>query len=658
MKTTQELSWLRFNLRVLEQTRRADFPVLERMRFLGIWASNLDEFYAARISRPFLEERGSASYQTLLEEARAQVRLADDTYDALLPALEEQAIRIVPLKSLTREEKDYFGAFLAEEVAPRVDVVQGDAIREVRSQALYLASGRGVLEHLLRLPQAVPRLLEIPGRDGTYVRLGALVRSRRDLFLPRGSGELHEFRVVRLQAIDQRRMDWADLPAALESRLEGQVTHLEVEQGFPGHWTEAIRLALGLEREEVVEVRPPLDLRFVGKLVDDAPAAQKFPKLEAWHVPGFAQDAFSRIDRGDVLLYHPYQSYEAVEAFARQAGADPQVTAIRATLYRVGDDNVLASSLIAAARAGKDVSVLLEARARFDELQNLEWSLRFHYSGVRVLALPEKKVHAKVIWVRRGRRTYVHLGTGNYNTRNGRLYTDFSLFTSDRRLTGDAERFIDALERGEVPAPQHMRTGAAVRELLVERLLAEARPGGHAILKFNHLTDPEVLAAIAEASRRGARVDLLVRTTLTEIAPDVRARSLVGRFLEHARVAAFAEGGRWAVYAGSLDAMPRNFDRRYELFFPVRDPRAKAAVLAELRAQLADDVNAFELLEDGGQRAVWGGRLNSQHADDHRTSLEAPRHAKRGKEPRRREAGEPRSTLRSGGDQPPAGLHG
>jgi len=624
MKTTQEFSWLRFNLRVLDQTRRADFPILERVRFLAIWASNLDEFYAARISRLFLEGRGSDEYRALLKEAGSQIRLADDTYDALLPSLEEQGIRIVPVRSLTREEKDYFGAFLAEEVVPLVDVVRGESVGEARSHTLYLASGRGVLEHLLRLPEAVPRLLEIPGRTGTYVRLGELVRSRSDLFLPDGSGELYEFRVVRLAAIDERKVDWGDLPAALESRLAGQVTHLEVEQGFPAHWTEAIRLALGLEPEEVAHVRPPLDLRMLGKLVDDGPPERKFLPLRARLVPGFARDAFARIDGGDVLLYHPYQSYEAVEEFARQAGADPRVDAIRATLYRVGDDNVLASALIAAARAGKDVSVLLEGRARFDELQNLEWSLRFHNSGVRVLPLPEKKVHAKVIWVKRGRRTYVHLGTGNYNTQNGRLYTDFSLFTCDPKLTADARGFFDALERGQAPAPKHMRTGSAVRDLLVERLRAEARPGGHAILKFNHLTDPAVLRAIAEAAEAGAQINLLVRTTIVEIAPGVRARSIVGRFLEHARVAAFAHGGRWAVYTGSLDAMPRNFDSRYELFFPVRDRRAKASVLAELHAQLLDDVNAFELSDDGGQQANWGGKLNSQRPDGHR-GARAPR---------------------------------
>jgi len=619
MKTTQELSWLRFNCRVLAQTRRADFPVAERVRFLGIWALNLDEFYAARIGGPFLQERGSDAYRALLEEARAQVRLAEETYAALLPLLEEQGIRIVPVTSLSRGERDFFGAFLAEEVAPRVDVVPGPSmVREVRSQALYLASGRGVLEHLLRLPEAVPRLLEVPGREGTYVRLGELVRSRSDLFLPGGGRDLHEFRVVRLAAVEERTVGWAGLPATLESRLEGPVTHLEVEQGFPAHWTEAIRIALGLAPEEVVHVRPPLDLRFVSRAVDGAPPDRKFPKLEGWKVPGFADDAFARIDRGDVLVYHPYQSYEAVEEFARQAGADPQVSAIRATLYRVGDDNVLASALISAARAGKDVSVLLEGRARFDELQNLEWSLRFQNSGVRVLPLPEKKVHAKLIWVQRGSTSYVHLGTGNYNTRNGRLYTDFSLFTCDRELTADAKRFFDALEEGTAPAPQHMRTGAAVRELLVDHLRAEARPGGHAILKFNHLTDPEVLRAAAEAADAGARVDLIVRTTLTEIAPGVHARSIVGRFLEHARIAAFSDGGRWAVYAGSLDAMPRNFDRRYELFFPVRAPDAKAVVLAELRAQLADDVNAFELAPDGGQEARWQGTLDSQRVDDHR----------------------------------------
>ncbi len=617
MQTMQELSWLRFNRRVLDQTRRPDFPVLERLRFLAIWASNLDEFFAARISRPFLEGRRTEPYRALLREVRDQTELAIRMYQEFLPELDQLGIRIVSVEDLTREERLYFGAFLAEEVAPMTDVIRIEALRDVRTQALYFASGDADLQYLIRLPESVARLLEIPGREGTYVRLGALLRLRADLFLADKDARLHELRVVRLAAIDQMRVDWDDLPAALESRLDGRVSHLEVEQDFPETWKESIRRALGLESEEVFRVLPPLDLRFVSKIVDDGPAAEKFESLPGYRVPRFADAPFDRIDEGDLLLFHPYHSYDAVEAFAWAAAQDPEVTAVRATLYRVGEENVLARSLIAAARAGKDVAVLLEARARFDELNNMEWALRLKNSGVRVLPLPEKKVHAKVYWVRRGEHEYVHVGTGNYNPLNGRHYTDFSLFTRERRLTADAKAFFDALEAGTVPQLGHMRTGAAIRQLLVERVRAEAHAGGHVILKFNHLTDPEILAALDQAAGGGARLDLLVRTTLTQVSERMHARSLVGRFLEHARVAAFRRDGAWEVWAGSFDAMPRNFDRRYELLFPVADPQAKRLVLAELEAQLRDDVNAFELKADGTQEPHWGGGLNAQRPDGH-----------------------------------------
>ncbi len=618
MLIQQELSWLRFNRRVLEQTRRPDFPVMERMRFLSIWASNLDEFFAARISRPFLEERGTPAYQRLLREARGQAEAASETYRSLLDELEAHAVRVVPVSSLSREELDYFGAFLAEEVAPRTDVLRAEAVREVRTEALYFATGLGVLEHLIRLPDSLPRLVEIPGRDGTYVRLGELLRLRSDLFLEGRDLELHELRVIRLAAIDQLGLDWEDLPAALETRLDGRPSHLEVERNFPAHWAESIRIALGLEAEEVFRVEPPLDLRMVTALVDRAPPRLKFPAPRTSRIPGFRSDPFARIARHDQMLLHPYQAYDAVEDFARAAVQDPEVTAMRATLYRVGDDNVLAESLIEAARAGKDVAVLLEARARFDELQNLEWGLRFQNSGVRVLPLPSRKVHAKAIWIRRGRREFAHLGTGNYNTRNARLYTDFSLFTSDPGITRDVKRFFDALEAGKPPRMSELRTGTAIRKLLVDRIRAEARPGGHVIFKFNHVTDAPVLSALRAAAKAGARVDLVARTTLTEIAPGVNAKSVVGRFLEHARVVAFRNGGRWQVFAGSLDAMPRNFDRRYELFFPVKDPAARRMVLAELRSQVEDDVNSFDLLEDGTEAAHWGGAHDAQRPDDHR----------------------------------------
>jgi polyphosphate kinase len=617
METTQELSWLQFNRRVLDQTRRPDFPVLERLRYLAIWASNLDEFFAARVWRPFLEGRGTEAYARLLGEVRSQIDDATGAYHRFLPELERLGIRIVSVSELTREERLYFGAYLAEEVAPRTDVIRAEALRELRSQALYFASGTASLEHLIRLPDSVPRLLAIPGRDGTYVRLGELLRLRPDLFLARKDARLHEIRAVRLVASDQTPIDWSDLPVALEGRLDGRVSHFEVERGFPSFWSEWIRLALGLRTEEVMQVVPPLDLRFVSTIVEGARERGAFPRLEPRRRQGFARSPFSRVDRRDLLLFHPYDSYEDVEAFARAAAADPEVTAVRATLYRVGDDNVLATSLIAAARAGKDVAVLLEGRARFDELTNMEWALRFRNSGVRVLRLPDKKVHAKLYWVRRGGAEYLHVGTGNYNTANGRLYTDISLFTRDSRLTSDAKAFFDALEGQSIPELKAMRTGPAIRELLVDRILAEGHVGGQVILKFNHLTDPEVLAALEESARRGARVDLVVRTTLTQLTPALHARSVVGRFLEHARVAAFRRQGDWEVWAGSFDAMPRNFERRYELIFPVLDPEARRAVLEVLQAQLQDDVNAFELRADGAQEPRWGGSHDCQRPERH-----------------------------------------
>jgi polyphosphate kinase len=336
---------------------------------------------------------------------------------------------------------------------------------------------------------------------------------------------------------------------------------------------------------------------------------------------------FKCIDRRDILLHHPYQGYDAVEAFASAAASDPAVTEIKSTLYRVGERNVLAASLIAAAAAGKRVSVLLEARARFDELTNLEWALRFRNSGVRILRMPAKKVHAKLLWVRRGVDTYVHLGTGNYHSRNGRLYADFSMFTRSERIARDAGMFFDALESGAEPVLGVMKTGPAIRELLVERVRAEGLPGGHAILKFNHLTDPSILDAVDACCRQGGQVDLVVRTTLPRVSPGARARSIVGRFLEHARVAAFRCDGAWEVWCGSADGMPRNFDRRHELFFPLEDPRARDLVLRELRSQIQDDVNAFVLDDDGHETARWGGDHNCQRTGPRRAWSTPPKPA-------------------------------
>lgn len=599
-----------FNRRVLEQTRRPDFPLLERLRFLSIWASNQDEFFSARVSRAFAEERGSQSYRQLMQEALAQSEEAGRLYLEFLRSLEGLGIHILEPSQLTKPEKQYFGAYLAEEVAPLTDMIRPEALPELNSQALYFAAGEGLLHHLIRLPESLPRLLPIPGREGGYVRLGALVRMRSDLFLPNKS-QLYEFRLIRLAQLARSRADWDELPEALETRLDGKVSHLDIEEDFPQLWAETIRIALGLEKNEVFELGPPLDLSFVSTLVDSGPAKERFVPLEFRKPKGFIKDPWSYLGHRDLVLYHPFEEYGTVEAFALSAAKDPKVEAMRATMYRIGRNNGIAEALIQAAKSGKDVAVLLEGRARFDELANLEWSLRFQGAGVRVLPLPDKKVHAKALYVRRAGTEYVHLGTGNYNPVNGRLYTDLSLFTAKTQITADVRAFFGALENRQPPGLSVLHTATAIRDALIQGIQGEAHKKGHIILKFNHLTDPAILAALEEALGKGAKLNLIVRSTLTTLWDKVPTKSLVGRFLEHARIAAFKNKGKWRVWAGSADAMPRNLDGRYELLFPILDARAKTKVLELLQAQIADDRNSY-LLTPGGQEARWGGKRDGQ----------------------------------------------
>ncbi|MGQ9735080.1 MAG: polyphosphate kinase [Thermaceae bacterium] len=600
-----ELSWLRFNRRVLLQTERLDFPLLERLRFIAIWARNLDEFLTVRIARPFLKDRERQEYRALLQEVRFQKRLARARYEALLDELRPKGLEVLPVEALDEEERAYFGVYLAEVAVPRTDLLDWTHIKDLTGGALYFASEL----HLVRLPQDLPRLLPVPGREGRFVRLGELFRLRSDLLLPEPQA-LYEFRVLRLKESERDRVDWDELPKVLEDRMEGVFTHLEAEEGFPSAWLSQLRETLGLKEEETDLQVPPLDLSLVEGLVEKGPAGLRFPPLRPERPKAFLKNPLAHLRRKDLLLYHPFQDYRAVEKFA-QAALEPEIEEIWATLYRIGPENPLAETLIQAARMGKRVHVLLEARARFDELLNLAWYLRFRRAGVEIVSLPERKVHAKAFLLLGKERGFAHLGTGNYNPQNGARYTDFSYFTSHKEVLADLHRFFLALRDGQEPILSHLYTGPRMREVLLEHIRREAHPKGRIILKFNHLTDPEILQALLGAAQKGSKVQLIVRSTLTLLDPRLEARSLVGRFLEHARVAAFREGGRWRVYMGSADAMPRNFDRRYELFFPVLDEEARKGVLGVLKRQLKDDRNAF-LLSPEGEVRLWGGQEDAQ----------------------------------------------
>ncbi len=619
---SRERSWLRFNHRVLLQATRDDMPLLEKLRFLAIFSANLDEFFAARIYGVFERERSGGKqegneYRTVLAEAYESALLATEIHEQLRNELTEVGFLLLEPGELTPLERSYFGAYLAEEASPRADLLDPAALSGLSSRALYLAAGRESLDYLVRLPDALPRLLPVPGRPGGFVRLGPLVRLRSDLFLPEDL-PMYEMRVTRLANLDLQRLDWADLAQALEDRPEGQATRIEVERAFP--WVEEVREALNLPEEAAFRLSPPLDHRYLNTIIDveppnPTPEPVRFEPITPRAAPSFEEDPFGRLDEGDAAFYHPLDDYGIVERFVDLAAADPEVDQIRISLYRLGARNPIAEALMRAARAGKDVAVLLEGRARFDELQNLHWSLLFRAAGIRILPLPMGyKVHAKALYVRRAGRGYVHLCTGNYNPTNGRLYTDFSFFSSNQELASDASEFFTALEQGEPPQLQRMRYGTDARDAMRTRIQAEGHEGGHIILKMNHLTDPAIFKALRKAADAGAKVDIIARSTLTLHDSRFTMRSIVGRFLEHARVAAFRSDGEWEVWAGSADWMPRNFEERIELIFPVLDPDIAGRIVDMLQQQMADDVNAFTMLPDGSHEPRWGGEVNAQLA--------------------------------------------
>jgi polyphosphate kinase len=615
---SRERSWLSFNRRVLAQALRQDFPLLERLRFIAIFANNLDEFFTARVQPLRLLARQTKDggehneYLHLLMLAREDLLEAHRSLGKLLHDLQSEKIVLLEPADLRPDEVAYFGAFLAERVAPLTDVIPANGLADLSSRAVYLAAGRETLEYLVRVPEGIPRILPIPGRNGRFVRLESLMISRTDLLLPEALPAF-AMRLTRGANIELRgAQDWDDLAHALESRIDGIPVRLEVEVGFP--WWELIRSTLNLWSAEVFELPAPLDLRCLELLANLERPALRFEPVASRSNPAFAQDPFSILEREDLGLYHPLDDFEAVQEFVRAAANDPEVDRLRATFYRLGDRNAIADGLIAAARAGKDVAVFLEGRARFDELANLDWKLRLSDAGVRVLPYPsDLKVHAKALYVRRAGRGFVHLATGNYNPVTARLYTDLSVFTADETITTDAAEFFTALEAQRPPDKLRLlRVGISARNAMIERIDGEAHAKGHVILKLNHLTDDTVLDALERAANAGARIDLIVRSTLTRLHPKFRVRSLIGRYLEHARIAAFKRGGNWEVWAGSADWMPRNFERRIELLFPILSVALRRRVMALLKAQLEDDRNAFELRSDGSQRERWQGKHDSQ----------------------------------------------
>lgn len=652
-----ELSLLAFQRRVLALAEEPATPLRERLRFLEIVSCNLDEMYMVRIpdlraaaaapdDQPPGEDGLSAGDRLALVERdvgeilAAQARCAG----ACLRAAERLGVHLVDWNALTADEQEALGAKCRDDIHPgltplAMTLSPGHPLPHLPHLGLSLAvvfrRDAGGRPHIaeLELPGDVPRLLTVPGRTSTVIAIEEVLRANVGLLYPHAQVEsAHLFRVTRGGDLDLDEHGADDLLDAVDAatgrRRHNPAVRVEVEGTMPAFVREMVLENLRREAltqgpvvavDEVQVVEGMLDLRCLADLPLPEDPALRYAPLPVCTPVAADRSMIDAIREGDLLAHHPFEDFEAtVVRFLREAADDPGVTTIKITLYRVGDPSPVVETLLAAARNGKRVVVVLELKARFEEEHNVGWARALENAGGHVVyGLVGLKVHAKVALVVRreeGRlRQYVHIGTGNYNTRSGRQYTDLSLFSAHEALAADAADLFNALTGSSRP-PQGLTHGALVapHQLLpavlglIEREIGHARAGraAHITIKVNGLSDPEVVRALYRASREGVQVDLLVRgiCTLRPGVPGqserIRVVSVVGRFLEHSRIYRFANGGDAAHLIGSSDLRPRNLRRRVELLVPVRDPGHQAR-LDRILALYLEDATGWTLGVDG-----------------------------------------------------------
>ncbi len=648
----RELSWLDFNARVLALAEDSTLPLLERARFLAIFSENLDEFFQVRVAG--LVEQVDAGVRALSPdglEPRAQVR-AIRTHVAELarrhaatftkdvsPALQEAGVRFVDFDDLDDVAQAELNEIFEEEVFPVLTPLAVDPAHPfpyISNLSLNLAAvvrdPQTGDERFARVkvPPLLPRFVALP--DGErFVPLEQVIAAHLDTLFPGMEiVEHHPFRVTR-DADFELADEGEDLLAALEVVLRqrtkfGQVVRLEVDSAMSDSVLDRLCRELELSRDEVEVVEGSLDLSGLWTVCDlprpDLKAApwtpHTQPALSTGDVP---PDFFFTLGSGDILVHHPYDSFvTSVEAFIEQAATDPNVLAIKQTLYRTaGSDRGIVRSLVKAAESGKQVVALVELKARFDEQDNIDRALMLEQAGVHVVyGLVGLKTHAKIILVVRqepgGIRRYCHIGTGNYNAKTAHLYEDIGLFSADEHLGADISELFNYRTGYSRPGDYETLLVApvALRAALLERIRAQAARGaeGRIIMKMNSLVDTEMIDALYDASQAGTSIDLIVRGIcclrpgVPGLSENVRVRSIVGRFLEHSRIYGFGSGEAAECYIGSADLMPRNLDRRVEALVPIRAPHLRERIDEILAVNLADDVLAWTLTADGTWRRV------------------------------------------------------
>ena len=686
----RELSWLLFNRRVLEEAKDSSLPLFDRLKFLSITSSNLDEFFMIRVAS--LKDMVQVKYnKTDISGMTPADQLAainerthlfvKDQYDifnrSLIPALEKEGVHVLShYENLSDKQSKYVDRYFTDEVYPVLTPMAVDSSRPfplIRNKTLnigailrmkkdkaaggqfrdlYLSHGnkkKGADSNdtdfaTVQVPSVLPRFVEIPSEqkgEKTFILLEQIIEKNiGKLFVNYEIESVFPYRIMRNADLSIEEDEAADLLIEIERQLKkrqwGQALRLEVEAGMDKRLLKKLRQELKIKEEDIFKINGPLDLTFLMKLSGlegyDKLRTPKYTPQPAKWLNG-EDHLFDQIRDHDVLLHHPYETFDPVVDFVKQASKDPNVLAIKQTLYRVSSHSPIIASLAAAAENGKQVTVLVELKARFDEENNIIWARKLEQAGCHVIyGLVGLKTHSKITLVVRkeedGIRRYVHLGTGNYNDSTAKLYTDMGLLTCRKAIGEDATAVFNMLSGYSEPAFWNKLAIAPIRlrdrfTQLINREKEFAKKGKKAFIraKMNSLCDAGIISSLYEAAAAAVKIELVVRgicclkTGMPGISENITVRSIVGDFLEHSRIFHFYNNGFEEVYMGSADWMPRNLDKRVEILFPVEDDALKAEVIHILDIQLADNEKARILQKNGTyRRAAKGGhaKLNSQ----------------------------------------------
>lgn len=655
----RELSWISFNERILSEARDKTIPLFERIKFLSITASNLDEFNMIRVAS--LKDMVHTNYtkpdiagmapkiqlEKICGKLHEFAQLQYSTYNrSLVPTLKKAGLQVIDChEKLSSRQGQFVDEFFEENVYPVLTPMAMDSSRPfplVRNKTLNIGAliikndkkGKEELEFAtVQVPSVLPRIVELPSdEDGVrnVILLEEIIeRNISKLFLSYQVVCAHPYRIMRNADLTIDEDEAADLLIEIQKQLKkrqwGEVIRLEVEEGMDKRLLKILKSEFEIHDDDIYQIAGPLDLTFLMKMYGlDGFDAYKVPRYIPAQVPALNNDddIFTNIRKGDILLHHPYMTFDPVVNFVKQAAKDPDVLAIKQTLYRVSGNSPIIAALAQAAENGKQVTVLVELKARFDEENNIVWAKMLEKAGCHVIyGLLGLKTHSKITLVVRseetGIRRYVHLGTGNYNDSTAKLYTDCGLLTCDARIGEDATAAFNMLSGYSEPeswnklvvAPIWMR-GYFLHLIQLEEEHARKGQKAQIIAKMNSLCDKEIIAALYSAAAAGVKIELIIRgicclkTGICGVSENITVRSIVGNFLEHARIFYFYANGKEEIYMGSADWMPRNLDKRVEIVFPVEDPICKAGAKHILDIQLADTMKAHILQEDGTYEKV------------------------------------------------------